>query len=253
MKLMTYNIFDGAPKTFSQILEVFKTEQPDFLAINEANTFNNIKLSQQITSALDLAYYDIAFSHNSNYHVASFSRYPFKKVNKLFMFQNACLEVVVNTPFGEIAINNVHLHPFDEEKALEEIKSVIESQKKYKNRIILGDMNSLSPQDSYNPEIIKSFNEIVTKKFTQSGQFRYKIVSELLKNDYIDCAEQLGKNKINTVPTPFNKDDAHKSRLRLDYIFISRSLSPLLKDYSVVKNNITDFSSDHYPVTAEFI
>jgi len=39
--------------------------------------------------------------------------------------------------------------------------------------------------------------------------------------------------------------------MRLDYIFVSESLVPCLQSYTVVKNELADKASDHYPVVVE--
>lgn len=41
MKLMTYNIPDGAVETLPQIIEIVNLESPDCLALNEVSTFAN--------------------------------------------------------------------------------------------------------------------------------------------------------------------------------------------------------------------
>lgn len=69
-----------------------------------------------------------------------------------------------------------------------------------------------------------------------------------MSTGYIDSALELNKNLENTVPTFANEDNAH-SNFRLDYIFLSESLVPHLKNYEVVKNSLTNKASDHYPVT----
>lgn len=58
------------------------------------------------------------------------------------------------------------------------------------------------------------------------------------------------KNKDYTASTSINEYSAH-SNMRLDYIFLSKSLLNHLKDYSVIKNNITEKASDHYPIIIE--
>src|SRR3989344_4631663 len=180
MKLLSYNIWNGGPERIPLILKVIKEQSPDFLAIQEANTFfdNDNKILKQFSLELNLPYYDISRS-NENYHVASFSKIPFKKVNKLPNFRNACLE-----------------------------------------------------------------------KFTDKGKIRYKVISSLLSNNYIDVAVQLQKNKINTVPTKINFDPAHMALLRLDDIFVSELLASRLKSFDVIKSEDSDQASDHFPVTA---
>lgn len=249
MNILSYNILDGGLYRIPLILKVIKKASPDFLAIQEANIFfdDNQKILKQFSIELELQYFDISKSPEG-YHVASFSKYPFKQVSKLQGFRNACLQVVIETELGEISISNTHLHPYEEEIALNEISGAIEAQKDYRNRITLGDLNSLSPEDNYQTALMESFNDIQIKKFTENGKFRFRVISELLSNDYVDSAVSLNKNKLNTVPTKSATDEAHMALIRLDDIFVSNSLATHLKLYEVIKTNKSDQASDHYPV-----
>ena len=60
------------------------------------------------------------------------------------------------------------------------------------------------------------------------------------------------QNTITTVPVSSNKDQTD-SFMRLDYIFLSKSVTPHLTDYSVIENDITNSSSDHYPVAFVYL
>ncbi|MDO8657957.1 MAG: hypothetical protein Q7K55_04405 [Candidatus Levybacteria bacterium] len=251
---MTYNILDGAKDRLELVINAVKRESPDYLTINEANTFaeNDNKILKYVAQKTGLSNFNIALSGEYNYHVAVFSKYPFKEVHKLQPLMRACLVALVDTELGPISIASLHLTPYSEDLRHPEIDIILNFQKNYNNRILMGDMNSLSKYDNYNPDIIKNFNEKQLKKFTTNGKFRFDAIEKIMSTGYFDTAWQLGKNKENTVPTPVNKDDAH-SNMRLDYIFISESLLPKLTEYSVIKNELTDKASDHYPIIAKLL
>lgn len=247
---MTYNIFEGAVHTMPQIISIVKKEAPDYLTLNEANTFaiNNNKILQEFADATGFPYFDIALSGEHDYHVAVFSKYAFKSIRKLQPLARACLIALIDTPIGQLSIASLHLTPFSEDMRHPEIDKIIEFQKGYENRILMGDMNALSQYDNYNAGIINDFNGQQLRKFTTSGKLRFDGINKILSVGYFDSALQLGMHQEPTVPTAANKDVDH-ARMRLDYIFVSRPLLAHLKSYSVIKNAVTEKASDHYPIS----
>ena len=252
MKLMSYNIFDGAVKTLPQVIKIVNKESPDYLTLNEANTFadSNNKILREFANQTNFPYFDIALSGKMDYHVAVFSKYAFKKVVKLQPLERACLIALIHTEIGELSIASLHLTPLTEDARYLEINQILSFQEKYKNKVLMGDMNSLSRYDDYNEEIIKDFNEIRLKKYTANGKFRFDSIDNILSHGYFDAALEFKKNKEYTAPTLSNKDAAHSGE-RIDYIFLSGSLVPRLKNYFVFKNSLTDQTSDHYPIAVE--
>jgi len=71
-----------------------------------------------------------------------------------------------------------------------------------------------------------------------------------LSGDYLDSGYLSGKVNVFTAPTEVNEYNAH-TNMRLDYIFISKSLKSYLKSYEVIKNALTQKASDHFPVLLE--
>jgi exodeoxyribonuclease-3 len=244
---MTYNIFDGGEGRMDLITAAVVQESPDVLVINEANNFlaNDGKLAKQFSKDTKLPFYEIAPTE-WGYDVAVFSKLPFKKTHVLMPNRRAAVSVQIDSPMGLLSIIGAHLNPESEDVRLPEIKTIVDDQKMFENRIIMGDLNALSRMDDYRPEIISRFNEKQMTKFTRNGKSRFEVVDELIKAGYHDAAYP-EHNKETTVPTPSNKDIAHTD-LRLDYIFLSESLLSHVIDYKVVKNETTDKGSDHYPV-----
>jgi exodeoxyribonuclease-3 len=250
MKLMSYNILDGGLDRISLIIDAVKKEVPDFLTINEANTFakDDKKIMNQMAQVSGLPYFAIAMSGEYDYHAAVFSKYPFKKMHIVPSLMRACIITLVETEIGEVSIASFHLTPYSEDLRHPEIDKIIDYQKQYPSRILIGDMNSLAESDDYNPDIVNNFNNVQLKKFTTDKKLRFDVINKITSSGYIDTAKQLEKHKDKTVPTPANRDASH-AQMRLDYIFISNSLLPHLHSYAVVKNEITDRASDHYPIT----
>ena len=234
------------------MIEVIKKESPDYLTINEANTFSdqNNKLLKEFASKTGFQYYELGLSGEYDYHVAVLSKYPLKQVQKLQPLMRACVISIIETELGEISVASLHLTPNTEDLRHPEIDLILSCQSRFKDRILMGDMNSLSPDDAYNPEMVAGFNAMQLKKFTTDGKLRFDAIGKILSNGYIDSAVKLGKNKEYTAPTAVNEYSAH-SNMRLDYIFISESLASYLQNYRVVKNELTEKASDHYPVIVE--
>ncbi|NTU46500.1 hypothetical protein HGA88_02645 [Candidatus Roizmanbacteria bacterium] len=252
MKFISYNIRDGAVDTFNQIIEIVQKESPDYLSLNEANTFaaDDQKLLKQFAERTGFPYFSIALSGEDDYHVASFSKHPFKKVYEVHPLDRACIVGEIDSTYGPISIASFHLTPYSEDQRLPEIQRILEAQNGYEHKILMGDMNSLSRRDGYRDEMIEHFNEMQVKKFTTNGALRFDVLQTIENAGYVDSAVELDKNMIFTVPTPANIDTTH-AQMRLDYIFVSTSLAPHLTSYSVIKDELTHIASDHYPVKIE--
>ncbi|MFC1687213.1 endonuclease/exonuclease/phosphatase family protein [Patescibacteria group bacterium] len=249
---MTYNILNGAVETLPQIIEVVKKESPDFLMLNEANTFakNNNALLKEFAVKTGFPYFKISLSGEGDWHIAVFSKYPLKNIYMLKPLARACIIATIESIYGPISIASLHLTPYTEDLRQPEIESIIAYQKPFSHKILMGDMNSLSRNDGYKDNIIKDFDEIRIRKFTTNGKLRFDIIDKILKAGYHDTAQLLEKNIDTTVPT-LSKVGTKHSPMRLDYIFLSKSLLPFLQSYKVIKNKITNLASDHYPVVVE--
>jgi len=249
MKLLSYNIFDGAANTFQKIIKVVQDAKPDYVTLNEANSFarDNKRLLKDFARICDFSYFDIALSGEFDYHVAVFSRYPLKNVVKLQPLARACLIAQVGTPLGEISIASLHLTPLTEDDRHPEIDLIVKAQEGSENRILMGDMNSLSPHDNYDSGMIYEFDEAQKRKFVRNSRLRFDAIKKIEGVGYFDASVLTKRNQEHTVPTLISPNMMIPS-MRLDYIFVTKGLKSSIRDYSVIKNKLTDSASDHYPV-----
>ena len=251
MRVMTFNILlGGVDENGSRIEFIKKTindASPDFVALQEANHFekDNDKLLKEVSQHVGLKYYALSPGSRldgKQYHVASFSRYPFKETH-LFsarQFQCAGLFTVMGSPLGELAICNVQLNleetGHSEDKRLGELEIIFKHVSGHKTQILLGDFNSLSLDDDYQLDTLE-----VEPRFD---------VTNRLKRNYVDVASYLKLDNRSTYPTATNQNPAYTKPLRIDYIFVTPSLVSNIKDASVIKTPTAERASDHYPIIA---
>src|SRR5579884_43230 len=180
MEIMTYNILGEHEDHLGNVLAAVKAQSPDFLAIQEANFFpkDDNRYLRLFSQELGLPFYEISLAGEYDYHVASFSKYPFKRVNKLPGFRNACLQTDIEIELGMLSVFNTHLTPYTEDDRLREIEILLTAQGDIENRIILGDLNSLSPDDGYDLNRL-DLNESQKKKFTKNGELQFEVIRRL--------------------------------------------------------------------------
>ena len=249
---MTYNILDGGDERLKMIAEIIKNENPDFVTINEANGFdlNNQGKLKELSELTGLLNYHLALSGEYDYHVAILSKYAFKSVKEVHPLTRAGIISVFDTNIGELAIVSTHLSPTSENSRITEINLILKRVQTYQNKVIMGDLNSLSSKDGYSKNIVNKFNTSQIKKFTNGGELQFEVTNIIAKSNFIDSCIVFGQQQNTTVPTSSNQDQSH-SKMRLDYIFVSESLKNNLSSYKVVKNELTEKASDHYPIIVE--
>lgn len=262
---MTYNILEGGnDERLPMIYDIVRAENPDFLGIQEAEHFDdeNIKAMVRLSRDNDLEYYALApgtpsKTKKKKLHVASFSKTPFENpqnespIKPYKGFANAGLETVVKTDLGLISIANIHLSPWSEEDRIRELQQVMHSQRDYENRIILGDLNSLSPYDNYDKDTVAKMNDKQRAKFTRDESLVFDVIKFAESQGYIDSRTYTSE-PLWTVPTKLGEDEAHiKIHKKLDYILVAGPLAERITDVRVVKNDATDVASDHYPLVVE--
>jgi len=251
MKIMTFNIWEGGIDVVGSrtdfIVDVIKEANPDFLALQEANNFDKDSdaLLKKISKDIALPYYalskgtfrDYGKDYGKRYHVAILSRYPLREEYKFsdFSFNCAALSVVIDSPLGELSICNLHLHAYSEDKRLNELEVILKYQSRYKNHMLLGDFNSLSYKDNYD-----------TKTLEVENRFD---VTDILNKNYTDVTSYLGLDNGSTHPTPVNTDPTITKPIRIDYIFVTPSLTAHAKNPTVIKTAVSEKASDHYPIT----
>jgi len=248
---MTYNILDGGfdsnGSRIEYILDTIKKEKPDFVALQEAHNFdkNENELLKRVSNETKLPYFALSQGaledDQGRSHVVSLSRYPLQE-EYLFpgsTFQCAALSVVIDSPLGKLSICNVHLHAHSEDERVNEAEAVLNYQKKFDKHIILGDFNSLSRSDNY--------GDLSAREISYYDLARFETIDKFNRY-HTDAVAHIGVNDRSTHPTIGISHRISKTPIRIDYVFLTHSLSTHIKNVKVIKTPTAEKASDHYPV-----
>lgn len=248
MKVVSYNLFEGASATRPQLAEFIQGEQPDVVCLQEANGWgeHEERRAKEFADEAGLPFYVFGDS-NTRFKLATFSRTPFTSSEvHTNGFWHSAIRASVRHGDDAIDIWNVHLNPRDEADRLDEAKLLASMVGRARKAIAMGDFNSLSAADDYDPSLIKQLRAKGIRKFGETA-LRHEVLDYFAEQGLVDIAQALGVNEW-TVPTPANTDAHHAERLRLDYMLATADLMPLVTSMFVVKNKLTDGISDHYPL-----
>jgi exodeoxyribonuclease III len=250
MKILALNIFEGCSDDdrLQKIITFVNKQSPEILLLSEANGWevNNFGRIRKFMKETNFKFFHFSKS-NSGFNLIVFSKEKIKvnSISKGFMHSLIIIKL------NNLVIFFTHLNPSNEDSRLKEIKIILEKIKEYDQCLLIGDLNSLSPLDVYDEKkILGESNTIKLKKFGVD-KLRYDVQEEILKSGMIDGVKLFSKIFEYTVPTEFNRDKNHFTKLRLDYIYISSNLKDNLKSAIIIRNKITNQLSDHFPLFIE--
>lgn len=263
VKVLTWNtLFAGYDqnddcRALAQIKQINEL-CPDIFLMQEAKGFDTngaerlFKLEQQIKMRGFLA-----VAPRTGQNIVIFIREPLSPIafnveSANFHHVLASLEVAVPGCKQPITFISVHLCPNGSEVRRREAAYLSVLAAPDKLTLISGDFNSASPHD---PEPVDWYN------LSPHHRARYladdlksvdrSVLSSLEIAGWIDLGHYLDKNIVATVPT-VKYQNTEFATMRCDYLLASKLLAPKAIKYEVIRNEITDCASDHYPIMATF-
>ncbi len=259
MKVLFLNIFQVAiqpPDRFQQLIDFVKKEKPDILGLSEVNNWNEQQFARLKEFQKKTGFTNAAFCESKNgYHLALFSKLRMEEIQvNNEQFRNGMVQCVFKIKRENVRVILVHLTPKTEEERLKEVKVLTKCYNPREKVILMGDLNALSPQDTYDDRFILA--EMKKREIIKFGKDRLQkeAITAILQQGFVDCVHQFATRFDSSTPTsmaPPKERYTHFTPLRLDYVFI-RNMLPFLKYASVMRTKETGQLSDHYPVAAEF-
>lgn len=255
MKILLYNIDHGGKvgknlkARWPKLIKTIKSIDADIVIILEAWGWSQNKEMKDFAKKSSFKYFSLSKS-NTKHHIGLISNIKPKKIIK---YKKDFWHSVLQANFEDFTIFGIHLNHNTESKRLLEAKRIIDFANKSNNPIILGDFNSLSPQDNYNNKrLLAQLNKKNIIKFGKE-KLEKRVIKKFLDAGLIDIYKKQHSDKTihYSVPTKICTDIDHLTKLRLDYAFVGKSIAKSVKKTSLIKNKLTNYSSDHFPLILE--
>ena len=252
IRIATYNLFEGANGSLNRLVEFVRTSQLDVICLQEVNGWQDNDFARLKNFTDQILFAGFAYGNsNTEYKLATVSKNAIiSRTLHAEAFWHGAIETVIKLGGKEISIINAHLDPWKEDSRAKEMARLIAAVKPGRSTIITGDFNSLSRQDSYPPNLLQQLQSKGISKFG-TQQLEYTVIDELLKAGFVDVAAAKGKLDT-TVPSTYSTDKDHEVPVRVDYMFVTPDLVPLVTEVNVVKTDLTNAISDHFPLVVTF-
>ncbi|MBZ4189884.1 endonuclease/exonuclease/phosphatase family protein [Niabella sp. 3A5MI-3] len=258
MRFITYNILQGMKRDSAAgkpaFVEWVKKMDPDVLALQEVTGFTQAGLE-----AMAAAYghpYAVLLTEGEKYPVAITSKYPITGVRKVY--DNMDRGFIISEIAGYHTVV-VHLTPFDYRKRQQEIRLLIAEIKSATysgNWVLMGDFNTVSPQDSmaYRDGRLAAAYRRYEQQYApilklNDGKIDYSVIQQVLDNGFCDVLKIKNASFTKTVhPKAFEPKTGVDIPSRIDFIFVDTALRKQVRTARVITDAFTDQYSDHYPV-----
>lgn len=247
LRILSYNILCGGEDRLPLIASVIQAQQPDVVALLEANSRANAEtLAQQLGMNLTFA------ESNSDFHVAWLSKLPVTRAKnyRLPVLAKTLLEIDISWEGIPLALFATHLTAGRKEEhehyRMAEMQAILEVLQSLGDRphALVGDLNTLDPKDV--PDLPTEVTIGSKQSQLQPASIPWQVHSLLSNAGYVDCYRVVHPTEQGytyTRPTPV---------LRIDYIFATPSLAQRLSICEVVVGEEAMIASDHLPIWAEF-
>jgi exodeoxyribonuclease-3 len=249
MRFMTWNIKTGGGSRLPAITAVIDREKPDLLALQELRDFerHDERRMRDLADAVGMV------PHLSRslfgMPVAVLVRPPLTIADSAVVtwrLHHAAAIVRVPTSAGLLTVVSAHLNPFAPYRRMREARWLAH---RYATApaLIAGDLNGLAPGEDHTATLEPQPGFLRRRHVSADGTVDTRAVGAFLDAGFVDLWRVAGSGSDLTVPT--TKGGGREfSRMRLDYVLGSPSLSPLAHDMRVLRGDETEYASDHYPV-----
>lgn len=263
IKILSYNVLFGLQKDSTVNIERYKqfvkSLDPDIVATQEMNGWTQ-KTLEELANSYGHPY--ALQSKEEGFPVALTSKTPmvnFKKVTENMWHSYIYAKV------RGLHLFVIHFSPFSYTKRLEEVNNIIAQTleiPKEEPILIMGDFNSLVETDAaqYDQKILEAMKSQEQQhahiRNLNNGQIDYSVLGRLTEAGFKDSYRLLNDNFVGSVPTKKDgkgnwKKNNGGAQKRIDFLWCNEAASKLITKSEIVKNNMTDVISDHYPVYVE--
>ena len=253
MHIVSYNLFEGAQGNIPLLQDFIRQQGIDAICFQETNGWQAGDPSQLEQTATETGLKDHVFGDsNTRFKLATLSRVPIIESHVYTEgFWHSAIRTTIQDDGEALDVWNIHLNPEDEDSRLAEAAKLIDMIDSEVPAILMGDFNSLSEHDQYPDNLAETLVAQGIRKFG-NGRLRFDVTNFFVEHGLVDLAATLGTAST-TVPTPANTDMFHATKMRLDYMFATKSVAQKVQEFETPKDALTDAISDHYPIVATLV
>ncbi|MFC1663507.1 endonuclease/exonuclease/phosphatase family protein, partial [Patescibacteria group bacterium] len=234
---------------------------PDILAVQEACDWEKsgrfIEIAELLKFPVEQSRLFPANPRSSSgrvYDIAFYSRYPIKK-QTTYSDPSIIWHTMPHLALDYLETTHIivaHLNPKTEDARLIEAENINKILRENNKQpvIVLGDFNSLSPDDNYSADLDDKLEKNKITKFGNPS--RHDVITSLFKNDWHDTMADQARNndQVNITVAESSEDQDHLD-LRLDYIMVNDELKSKINKTYIIDNQLTRQASDHLPIVTE--
>lgn len=264
LRVISYNILVGFQNQtdkdrMNRMVQWVKGKVPDVLAMQELCGFSTEDLTN-LGKEWGHPYAAIV-RERSGYSMGITSKYPIEVKAKIVKgFCHGLLHVKIRG-FDFLV---THLNPSSWKARREESQRIVEYAKSINSKkiLLMGEMNSESPIDAdytedHAPRLLTHYSKpnLVSGKWTD-----YSTIATFLSYPFYDlCYQFVEPENRGTFPTPIlmsvskNREHVAKRTERIDFIFGTEEMVPLVVDAFIMNDEENDYLSDHYPVGIDIL
>lgn len=260
IRIISYNIFNGFDwgkdmDRQNRFVEWIRQQDPEILALQELCGFTQEKLS---ALAKQWGHPYAVILKENGYPVGITSKQPIEVKKRMLEHCGHGLLHVKTYGFDVLV---THLNPNNTNQRRQEAETITRYIEEHAldTCLLMGDMNAHSPYDA---DYMESVSTELQMKYggkespnLLDGQFDYSVIARFLSLPLVDvCQKFTSASQRMSFPTPvlmyLSRNENIRKRVgeRLDYIFVTQKILPLVVDAFIFNGDENDYLSDHYPV-----
>jgi endonuclease/exonuclease/phosphatase family metal-dependent hydrolase len=254
LRILSYNILDGATaERLDLVVDIIREKAPDLLCLNECNGFEMHGQRRLLDLERRLGMRGFLARARSGYHVALFVRgMDVLEVHELADgLTHAALAVKLQCSDESLWAIAAHLSPFSGLMRAQEAQ-LLARFGRFERVVIMGDLNALSQHDQgcFDATLLKPHHR-ARHLLPGSDTADTRAIAVLETAGLVDLWHLAHPGEAGaTYPTRLS-GNPEAPRLRLDYIFASELLAPLLTSCTLVDDERSRSASDHLPIFTE--
>jgi exodeoxyribonuclease-3 len=256
MRVLTYNLLAGQDDDVLRLREaalLLRAAKPDVLVLNEATllALDDGARLRELEAVLGM-HGSLALAR-SGYHVALLVRAAILESVETVAgeLSHVALLARLRVSSHELQVIGAHLDPFSADKRLLEVEWLLTRIEPARPRLLLGDLNAVSPRDAATVRPETWVERYRTRHLDASGAVDVRALRALERSGLSDVHAALHSETMPTRPTARYASGDRPSQ-RLDYIFASADLARTATACAPFDHPSTESASDHRPLYADF-